>query len=196
MTISKKLNVGCGRDIKPSPPWVNLDLIALPGVEVVADLEQLGQVPLPFGDDEIEEFLLSHIVEHIRNVLPMMEELYRVAQPNALMVVRCPYGSSDDAVEDPTHVRQMLLGSFGYFSQPFFWRADYQYRGDWQPERITLAVPAEFAGESPQHLLRRVRRERNVVLEMIAELRAVKPIRSPLRELQVAPELRFVIQKS
>ena len=35
---------------------------------------------------------------------------------------------------------RFFLNSFGYFSQPFYWRADYGYRGDWQTRRIVLYV--------------------------------------------------------
>jgi len=184
----KRLNVGAGRDAKPG--WLNLDCVALPGIEVVADLEQCRSNPLPLEADSIEEFLLSHVIEHIRDVLPMMQELYRVAVPDAKMVIRCPYGGTDDAWEDPTHVRPYFINSFGYFSQPFYWRADYRYRGDWQPGEITLLCN-EKCGMTAKQVLELVNRERNVVREMVAELRAVKPAREPKRELQVAPTLRL-----
>jgi hypothetical protein len=48
-----------------------------------------------------------------------MEELHRIAKPNAKVVFKVPYGSSDRAFEDPTHVRQYFLHSFDYFCQPF-----------------------------------------------------------------------------
>ena len=135
---SRKLHVGCGRNIMES--WINLDIADLPGVDIVADLDNCKNVKLPLGNDSIDEFFVSHVIEHIRNPLDMMEELHRVASPDALAVFRCPYGSSDEAFEDPTHVRQYFLNSFGYFSQPFYWRADYGYRGDWITEKITLIV--------------------------------------------------------
>lgn len=117
-----KLNVGCGRNTLEG--WLNLDSQALPGVDIIADLDACDSVPLPLAYDSVEEFLLSHVLEHIPNVLPMMQELHRVARHDARMVIRVPHGASDDAFEDPTHVRQLFHGSFGYFSQPYYWRAD------------------------------------------------------------------------
>jgi len=184
MTL-KKLNVGCGRNILAG--WENLDSYRLPGVNIVADLDACGQTPLPLADASVDEFLLSHVMEHIRNVLPMMQELHRIAAPDARMVVRVPYGSSDDAFEDPTHVRQLFVGSFGYFSQPYYWRADYGYRGDWLTESVTLEVQPSLAHLPDAELWDRVNRERNVVTEMVATLRAIKPIREPRRELQQPP---------
>ena len=114
-----------------------------------------------------------------------MQELHRVAKPGARAVFRVPYGSSDDAFEDPTHVRQYFMSSFGYFSQPYYWRADYGYRGDWATDRATLLVDAaRYAGKSADEIMSEVRTLRNVVKEMVVELRAVKPIRESRRELQ------------
>ena len=111
--MASRLNVGCGRG--PLQGWVNLDSVALPGVDIVADLESCATTRLPFPDSSVEEFLLSHVLEHIRGSLGLMQELWRIAMPEAKMVIRVPYGASDDAYEDPTHVRQYFLGSFGFF---------------------------------------------------------------------------------
>jgi hypothetical protein len=197
-----RLNVGCGRS--PLPDWINLDVRPLPGVDLVADLDGRGSAgpaaaPLPLPDGSVEEFLLSHVLEHIREPLPMMEELWRVAAPGARMTVRCPYGSSDDAWEDPTHVRAIFLQSFGYFSQPYYWRADYGYRGDWRTDRLILHLDSEVyarcqdGGPRPTpETLRAVRTERNVVRELVAHLSAVKPVREPLRELQEHPPIEVL----
>jgi len=187
-----KLNVGCGRNIMDG--WVNLDSIPLPGVDIVFDLESCATRKIPLPDDAAEELFLSHVIEHIHNILPMMEELHRVARPDAKMIIRVPYGSSDDAYEDPTHIRPCFIGTFGYFSQPFYWRADYGYRGDWQPKRITLAVEKRFVQtNNVTQIMAMVRHQRNVVKEMAVELRCIKPIRSPAKELQESPEITIQI---
>jgi len=189
LDVTKRcLHLGCGRTILPG--YVNLDAVALPGVDVVADLDDCAKTPLPFESDTFDEILGSHVIEHIRDPLPLMAELHRVSKSNATAVFRTPYGSSDDAHEDPTHVRQYFVQSWGYFSQPFYWRADYGYRGDWQPERLTLKVrKSQHEGKSAQEILGEINRLRNVVLEMVASLRCVKPIREARRDLQVAPRI-------
>jgi SAM-dependent methyltransferase len=184
-----KLNLGCGRACMPG--WVNVDAMGLPGVDVVADLNRCRMQRLPFADDSVDELLLSHVLEHIEDTLGVMQELHRIACAGAVATIRCPYGGSDDADEDPTHRHRFFLNSFGYFSQPFYWRADYGYRGDWEPRRIVLYVDAENAGLPKEDVLRKVRKLRNVVMEMVAELEAVKPIRPPQRELQRAPAIEI-----
>jgi SAM-dependent methyltransferase len=185
-----KLNLGCGRDIKQG--FVNLDYMPLPGVDVVADLERCADTKLPFEDNTFNDILASHLIEHITNVLPLMEELHRISKPDGLLMIKIPYGSTDDAFTDPTHVRQYFRGSFGYFSQPFYWRADYGYRGDWKPLRIELHLFDHFKGMPYDEQLIAVDTYRNVVQEMVVYLQAIKPIRATNAELQTKPEIVFV----
>lgn len=184
------LNLGCGR--RPVKDFINIDCMPLEGVDVVADLDDCKNTPLPFEDNTVDGFCASHLIEHLKNPLPFMEELYRVAKPNAEALFNLPYGSSDDAFEDPTHVRQYFLFSFSYFSQPTYWRADYGYKGDWLVKRITLVVDKnKYQGKSFDEMLYMVDTHRNVVNEMIVELTAIKPARQPLRELQESPVIKF-----
>ena len=188
----RRLHLGCGRDIRAG--WINLDARPLPGVALVADLDECRHKPLPFADGSIDEFFGSHVLEHLRDPLAFMQELHRVASADARAVFRVPYGSSDDADEDPTHVRRYFVNSFHYFSQLAYRNADYGYRGDWETEGIVLAVSAErYAGIGNEQLFEDIRSRRNVVLEMTATLRAVKPIRTP--GSQEAAPLRVTINR-
>lgn len=175
--------------------WVNLDREVKPLVDIGFDLESCSegkQIPVP--DNCVEEFLLSHIIEHIKNPLPLMQDLYRIAAPNALCTIRVPFGASDDAWEDPTHVRSYFMGSFGYFSQPYYWRADYGYKGDWQVQEIQLLLSKEKYENVPlETLTTLIQHSRNIVIEMVAKLHAVKPLREPLKELQITPQVSIAL---
>jgi SAM-dependent methyltransferase len=184
-----RLNLGCGRNILEG--WVNVDRVKLPGVDVVAELDQTPYCYLDFEDNSVDEFLLSHVLEHIRFTLPLMQELHRIAKPGAKMVIRVPHGASDDAWEDPTHVRPYFPGSFGYFSQPYFWRADYLYRGDWLTEKVEL-VESDLGKMNEARSWYKIATTRNQIEEIIAHLTAVKPIREPKKELQIAPRIVFL----
>lgn len=174
----QRLHLGCGADIRAG--WINLDSRALPGVDVLADLDACRRKPLPFADDSIDEFFASHVLEHLGDPLAFMQELHRIAKSGAKAEFRVPYGSSDDADQDPTHIRRYFQRSFYYFSQLGYTHFDYGYRGDWDTESIVLTVDAaRHAGKGFEQLSEEVRTQRNVVVEMIATLRAVKPARAP-----------------
>jgi len=190
--ITKKLNLGCGKTILPD--WINLDKVPSSGVDIIADLDKCQEIKLPFDNDAIDEFFASHVIEHLHHPLAFMEEIHRIAKPNAKAVFRVPYGSSDDAFEDPTHVKAYFLNSFSYFTQPYYWFADYGYRGDWLIDKIILLVDANtHQGKNAEQIMFEVKTFRNIVKEMIVELRAIKPIREPKQELLVESPIEIVL---
>lgn len=182
-----KVNLGCGR--RPMDGWVNVDCVPLPSVDLVAQLDDPEKVSLPWPDNSVDEFAIIHTLEHIKYPLPLMEELWRTAKPGAMITIACPYGSSDDADEDPTHVRRIFLNSFAYFGQPYYYRADYGYRGDWQIDHLLLDLPAMFGGVPDEDVMRDVMVLRNIVTQITAVLRAVKPRREPRQELITPPKV-------
>ncbi len=191
MSDELKLNLGCGTQTLKG--WLNLDIMPGPGVDIVADLDQLADNPLDIADNSVVEFRLLHLIEHLANPLSMMEELHRVAAPNAKLIVATPHGSSDLAWADPTHLRPYFVKSFYYFAQPIYTFADYGYRGDWQIEHVTLRVSkSQLEANGPQKLLERIEHERNHVSEMVCSLRAIKPVR-PMGDMKqfTEPQLQF-----
>jgi len=188
--LGLKLNLGCGRS--PQPGWVNVDIARIPGVDVVADLDDCRTQPLPFAESSVSQMQMLHVLEHIKDTLALMQELYRIAEPGAQLVIRSPYGSSDDAYEDPTHCQRFYMNSFSYFAQPTYWRADYGYRGDWAIEDLVLIMPKEGnQGLTADEILRKVKQLRNVVAEIAVMLKAVKPMRPADRTLQTSPHVKF-----
>jgi SAM-dependent methyltransferase len=183
-----KLNLGCGRN--PIDGYVNLDIHPGPGVDVVFDLNRCGLDRLPFPDDTFDEIIGIDLIEHIPNVLQMMAELYRVAKPGSRCGFSLPYGSSDDAWEDPTHVRPYFINSWAFFAQPTYFRADYGYRADWKLSRLVLEV--DGTPDDDETVLAAVMTLRNVVKRQLVEMVAVKPPRPCDRDLmEMAPiELR------
>jgi SAM-dependent methyltransferase len=182
-----RLNLGCGR--RAMPGFVNVDCVPLPGVDLVVDLDDPVKVSLPWADDSVDEFAMIHVYEHLRWPLPLLQELWRVAKPDATLMICCPYGSSDDADEDPTHVRRIFLNSFLYAGQPAYFRADYGFRGDWDVDHLVLDLGPQYAGVPVAEVMADVASIRNVVSQITAVLRAVKPAREPLQELIRPPRV-------
>ena len=176
-----KLHLGCGHTHLDG--FVNIDITPMPGVDLALDLD--NGCRLPFPGNSVGDIFGYHVLEHIKDRLGLMQELHRVARPGARAVFSVPYGGNDSADEDPTHVCRMYPNSWGFFSQPFYWRADYGYRADWKIERVIIVARADrIRGLTSEQAYEKIRELRNVGIEMTAHLIAVKPIRPARRELQ------------
>ena len=71
----KKLNVGCGDDIKEG--YTNLDFVKLGGVDVVHDLNKF---PWPFKDNTFDRVYASHVLEHVDDLIKIMKEIQRISK--------------------------------------------------------------------------------------------------------------------
>ncbi|MDP2593158.1 MAG: methyltransferase domain-containing protein [bacterium] len=105
----KKLNLGCGMDVKQG--WVNLDSASLPGVDVAHNLDVL---PLPFEDEVFDEILCQDVLEHV-NLSPLLSDLHRILKKGGLISVRVPHFTSKNAYTDPTHRNFFAVRTFDFF---------------------------------------------------------------------------------
>lgn len=108
----KKLNFGCGKDLKKG--YVNADIAKLPGVDAWFDFDQY---PYPFKDNEFGEVYCRHVLEHTKNLIATMEELFRITKHNGTIKVICPYFAGQGAYNDPTHTRFFAYKTFEYFDR-------------------------------------------------------------------------------
>jgi ubiquinone/menaquinone biosynthesis C-methylase UbiE len=190
----KKLHLECGKNILED--WINLNSKDREGVDVVYDVNNAKTEPMPFKDNSIDEFFGRHVLERVPDLLSLMSELHRVSKPNAKAVFHMPYGSSDNAWEDPVNCRAFFINSFGYFTQPFYWINDYSYLGDWQPETLFLKIDkAKYQEMAPADVFKELMERRNVVIQMTAVLKSIKPIREAKAELQAPPKIEFVLSE-
>jgi SAM-dependent methyltransferase len=74
---------GAGRT---TPGYVNLDLFAIPGVDVAADAEQL-----PFGAGVFTRIECDAVLEHVRCPERVMREIVRVAAPGGYVHLVTPF---------------------------------------------------------------------------------------------------------
>jgi SAM-dependent methyltransferase len=127
--VKTKLNVGCGTDIKPD--YINLDVADLPGVDIAHDLTRF---PWPFGDNSFEKIQLINVLEHLPDTISTLEELHRIARPDAKIIVRVPYWNSPDMLADPTHKRAFSERTLDFFDpacpecrdRPYYSRARFK----------------------------------------------------------------------
>lgn len=170
-----KLHVGAGREDRREG-WTNLDIADWDGVDIVADITD----HIPLEDDTVEEMLASHVIEHIADPLAAFQELWRVAKDGCTIEVHVPYGTSDLAWTDPTHVRPYFMGSWAPFGQPYHWRMEQGYTADWRLDKVLCLIRGDIPGVEKWTVtdaVERIKSQLNVVAEMRAYMTAVKPAR-------------------
>jgi predicted SAM-dependent methyltransferase len=158
------LDLGCGPNKIHGA--LGVDMRAVPGVDLICDIEQ----PLPFTASSVDVVWLRHVIEHVRNLIGLMEEVYRISRPGAVVEIIVPYYTSRGAFRDPTHVRYITEDTFQYFEPP----TDYGVRTHFKIESIRYDVRKPFRW-LPSYIQKRCRRYLwNVVDNMAVTLRVVK----------------------
>lgn len=111
-----RLNLGCGHSRIDG--WINVDHFAGCKPDIVHNLEQF---PWPWPDNSVSQIYMSHVLEHLGAdtgvFIRIIQEIYRVCQPDALVRVIVPHPRHDNFLCDPTHVRVVMPGTFVMFSQ-------------------------------------------------------------------------------
>lgn len=107
----KKLNLGCGQYAKQG--YVNLDIVHLQGVDIV---HNLNNYPYPFNDNEFDEVLCHHVLEHLDDIVKPLEEIWRITRNGARIIIEVPIFPGIGAIVDPTHKSFYTFGTFDYFT--------------------------------------------------------------------------------
>ena len=85
-TQRKSLVVGCGQNKYPGA--IGLDANRASHADVIHDL---GDFPYPFADDEFEEIICRHVIEHVPDVLRFVNELHRITKPGGKIKIVTPH---------------------------------------------------------------------------------------------------------
>ena len=107
------LDLGCGANKRPGATGV--DIVELPGVDVVWDLNRRQW---PISDSSYDLIIMNHIIEHLEDPVATMLEVHRVAAPNAVVDIVTPHFSSANSWSDPTHRHHFAVAAFDYFIKP------------------------------------------------------------------------------
>lgn len=114
MSNPLRLNLGSGQ--RSLEGYLNVDKFGEPDVHW--DLEKF---PWPWEDNSAEEVKLIHVLEHLgqqtETYFQILQELYRIAQPNAKIHIIVPHHRHDNFVHDPTHVRAITPMGLQMFSR-------------------------------------------------------------------------------
>lgn len=117
----KVLHIGPGS--KSLPGATTIDMLDLPGVDVVHDLDKL---PWPLKENEFDLIFAHNVFEHLDNQVRVMEEMWRILKPQGRIIITVPHFRSVDAFTDSTHRHFFTSKSLDYYiaTQRL---ADYEY---------------------------------------------------------------------
>lgn len=106
----KVLHIGPGK--KGVPGSVTIDMLNLPGVDVVHDLDSL---PWPFAENEFDLIFAHNVFEHLDNQIAIMKEMKRLLKPKGRVLIAVPYFRCPDAYTDSTHRHFFTTRSMDYY---------------------------------------------------------------------------------
>ena len=121
----KILHLGSGSKVLPGA--TTIDVLDLPGVDVVHDLDQY---PWPFPDNSFDLIFGHNVFEHLTDLVATMDEVHRLLKPGGRVVITVPYFRSTDAFADPTHKIFYTSGTFNYFLDEDNKHANFRYSGN------------------------------------------------------------------
>lgn len=134
----RMVDLGCG-DTKQYAESIGVDTWRTPSVDVVADVTR----PLPFADCSVDRIWAVHVLEHLLDYLPLVEECHRVLRPYGVLHVLSPNWRHINAIADPTHLRLLAPQTFKYFCRP---RSGLSH---WYPLMVSTDGNTVFADLTP-----------------------------------------------
>jgi len=108
-------DIGCGAN-KQGKDWFGIDYRALPGVDLVQDLESF---PWKVPSESFNTAVANHVIEHINPshgiFISFMNEAWRILKPGGEFIIGAPYATSTGMYRDPTHVNFINEETWSYF---------------------------------------------------------------------------------
>jgi len=120
----KNLNLGCGE--LPQSSCLNVDKRRTSIVDVIADLDLKGFY-FPFKDEQFEAVYIIDVIEHLDDVIKVMEEIHRVLKPGGRVFIRTTYWRTENSFTDPTHKHYFTEKSFDFFDPSTMFGSKYDY---------------------------------------------------------------------
>lgn len=110
MLLKEILDIGCG--VRKRCGAIGMDINPRVSPDVLHDL---NEIPYPFKDSTFNEIYADNIIEHLNDIIKVVEELHRIGKPGALVKIFVPYFRAKWAFIDPTHKHFFTVESFSYF---------------------------------------------------------------------------------
>jgi ubiquinone/menaquinone biosynthesis C-methylase UbiE len=116
--MKRILDVGCGnvKYVSPGDEVIGIDKRANTAADKIVDIDN---EKFPFPDNYFDKVVTIHTLEHVKDLVKVMEEIWRVCKPGAEIFINVPYWVSSGSYSDPTHERFITYNTFDYFTKDF-----------------------------------------------------------------------------
>jgi ubiquinone/menaquinone biosynthesis C-methylase UbiE len=113
--MTRVLDIGCGW--KKVEGAVSVDIRTQTEPTVCGDMDVDRKARhFPFQDDSFDEIYILQTIDHFQNIVPVMEEVHRVAKPGARVIITVAHVSSIYSWSDPVHHLHLTRRSFICFT--------------------------------------------------------------------------------
>lgn len=131
-----RIDLGCGPGKKKG--YIGLDIhdysdLYPKGEFIQWDLEKGA---LPFCTNSVKRINATSVLEHIHNLIPLMNDCWRVLKPGGEIYILVPKAGSEGSFRDPTHCRFFMNKTFDYFT-----KGTRQENYDIKPWKIVMNRP-------------------------------------------------------
>ena len=135
------LDIGCGK--KKRNGYIGLDNSKESSADIICNLEN----GIPIKSNSCSKIVCDNLLEHMKNLIFVMNEIWRVCAHLTEVEIIVPYYLSIGAFQDPTHVRYFTEKTFLYFNRSLPY--DYGFIGKFDIVKINFIPNADFSKEFP-----------------------------------------------
>ena len=118
----RKLNIGAGGERLLG--FINVDIDISTKPEIIRDIEK----GLPFDNNSVDEIKCSHTLEHIKDLMFVLREFYRVCKKGARVTITVPLMDASDM----THIRFFDENTFRTLTEKIYWKKPFYFVGKYK----------------------------------------------------------------
>ena len=104
------LHIGSGKQKFEGASSLDIDKSLSPDIAW-----DMNVFPWPIDDKSFDEVIAINILEHVEDLVLVLNEIYRILKPSGKFYILVPHFSNYAAYVDPTHRQHLSYFSFDYF---------------------------------------------------------------------------------
>ena len=111
-TATMILDLGCGNN--KAKGAIGVDISIHTQADIICDLDKF---PYPFKDNQFDLVFCIDILEHLGDIVGVMDEIFRITKAGGLVKIRVPHYACYWNYSDPTHRIFFNSFSFNHFTK-------------------------------------------------------------------------------